>query len=116
MAASTRPRSFAVGELRHQVTIQAPLGVLSDSAAVDVDTFVPMKIDVIPLQFQARERLVVGGQQTATLYNVACRYREDMRASYVLKEQCCTARTFEIVAIIPSDRKDGLDMTCVTSG
>ncbi len=108
--------TLVVGELRHQVTIQAPLGVLSESVAVDVDTSVPMKIEALALPFQPREQLDAGGLQTQTIYTVACRYRTDMRPAYVLKELCCTQRTFQILAIIPSDRKDQLDMTCVTSG
>lgn len=104
------------GELRHRITIRAPIGVLNETVAVDVATGEPMKIDVLPLQFQAREKLDLGGLQTQTLYTLTCRYREDVRAAYALVEECCTQRTFQILAIIPSDRRDALDMTCVTSG
>jgi head-tail joining protein len=105
-----------IGSLRHTMTIQAPLGVLSETLPVDVDTSVPMAIAVLPLQFQARERLDAGGLQTQTLYTVTCRYREDVRPAYVLLEQCCTLRRFQILSIIPGDRRDVLDMTCVTAG
>ena len=104
------------GDLHHRLTITAPIGVLDESVVVDVDTSVPMKIDALPLQFQPRERLDAGGVQTQTIYTVACRYRTDVKPAYVLKEVCCTQRTFQILSIIPSDRKDRLDMTCVTSG
>jgi head-tail adaptor len=104
------------GELRHQMTIQAPIGVLHETESVDVDSLVPMKIDVLPLAFQARENLALGGPQTQTVYTVTCRYRTDIKPAYVLKEECCTERTFQILAVIPSDRRDALDMTCVTSG
>lgn len=104
------------GELRHSVTIQAPIGVLDEVAAVDVDTSVPAKIEVVPLAFQQRENLQTGGLRTQTLYNVTLRYRTDLRASFVLLEACCTQRTLQIIAIIPSDRRDRLDLTCVTNG
>jgi len=104
------------GELRHRMTIQAPIGVLSETDAVNIDTGVPMKIDVLPLPFQGRERLAAGGVQAQTIYTVTCRYREDIRQSCVLNEECCTHRVFQILAIIPSDRRDALDMTCVTNG
>lgn len=102
--------------MRHVVTIQAPLGVLSDTVAVDVETSVPMAFVVVPLQFQPRESLAVGGLQTQTLYTATCRYREDVKPAYVLREECCTQRVFQILAIIPGDRRDSLDMTCVTNG
>lgn len=115
MAIRTLPRSFVTGELRHPMTIHALAGT-DAVAATDVATNVPMKITVVPLAFQQRELLDAGGLRTQTLYNIACRYRTDMKAAYVLVEQCCTQRTFQIVAIIPSERKDALDMTCVTNG
>ena len=105
-----------IGQLRHTVTIQAPIGVLSETVPVDVATSVPTKIEVVPLAFQQRENLAGGGLRTQTLYNVAMRYRTDLKASYVLVENCCTQRTFQIVAIIPSDRRDMTEMTCVTNG
>jgi hypothetical protein len=105
-----------IGSLRHFVTIQAPIGVLSDSTAVDVDTSVPMAFAVVPLAFQPRESLALGGLQTQTLYTATCRYREDVRPAYVLREECCTQRVFQILAIIPGGKRDSLDMTCVTNG
>ncbi len=105
-----------IGTLRHRMTIQAPLGVLSDVQAVDVETGVPMSLDVLPLAFQPREGLALGGLQAQTIYSVGCRYREDIRPAYVLREECHTHRVFQILAIIPGDRRDVLDMTCVTNG
>jgi hypothetical protein len=104
------------GELRHTVSITAPIGVLDEAVAVDVATSVPAKIEVVPLAFQRRENLQTGGLRTETLYSVTMRYRTDMEASYVLREACCTERLFQILAIIPSDRRDAIEMTCVTNG
>jgi hypothetical protein len=105
-----------VGNLRHAIDVEAPIGVLDENDAVRIDSAVPMALTALPLAFQAREALGLGGILNATLYTVQCRYREDIRSSYVLREQCCTKRVFQILAIIPSDRRDALDMTCVTSG
>lgn len=107
-------KPLRAGELNHFVTITAPPGVLHESDTVAVADNVPMAITVLPLQFQERERLGQGGLQTQTIYTLTCRYREDLRPSFVLAEQCCTTRTFQILAIVPSDRKDALDMTCTT--
>ena len=104
-----------VGDLRHAVTIQAPIGVLSDTDPVNIQTNVPMAVTVLPLAFQPREGLALGGLQTQTIYTLTCRYREDVRPAYVLKEECCTQRVFQILSIIPGDRRDWLDMTCVTN-
>lgn len=104
------------GELRHSVTIQAPIGVISDTVTTDVDEHVPMKIEVLPPAFQQREQLAGGGLSTQTLYTVTCRYRTDLLASYTLIEQCCTQRTFQILSIVPRDKRDAVDMTCVTNG
>lgn len=105
-----------VGSLSHRVTIEAPIGVLDETVPVNVETSVPMAIAVLPAQFQARENLALGGLQTQTIYTVTARYREDMKPAYVLREECCTQRLFQILAIIPGDRRDVLDMTCVTNG
>ncbi len=105
-----------VGNLRHRVTIRAPIGVLSETDPVDVATSVPMEIEVLELPFQQREQLATGGLNTSTIYRTACRYRTDIQPSYVLVEQCCTQRTFQIVALIPKRNEGRLDLTCVTSG
>jgi head-tail adaptor len=104
------------GELRHRVTVTAPVGVLDEAIEVDIATSVPAKIEVVPLAFQQRENLQTGGLRTQTLYSVTMRYRTDMRADFVLREACCTERLFQILAIIPSDRRDAIEMTCVTNG
>lgn len=104
------------GELRHTVTIQAPVGVLDETSAIDIAAEVPAAIAVVPLAFQQRETLATGGLRTQTLYSVTMRYRTDLKASYVLNEACCTQRTFQILAIIPGDRRDITEMTCVTNG
>ncbi len=94
----------------------APVGVLDEMLPVTVDTSIPMKITVLPPAFQARESLNLGGLQTQTIYTLSCRYRTDIKPSFVLTEECCTERTFQILSIVPSDRMDDVDMTCVTSG
>lgn len=104
------------GDLRHTVTIQAPIGVLDEAVAVNIASEVPAAIAVVPLAFQQRETLAGGGLRTQTLYNVTVRYRTDLLASYVVNEQCCTQRVFQILAIIPGDRRDITEMTCVTNG
>lgn len=109
-------RRLTSGDLQHLVTVQAPVGVLSETDAVTVDTDVPMQIEAFPPQFQQRERQAVGGLQTQTYYSVTSRYRTDLRAFYVLLEQCCTQRALQVLAIIPSSRRDSVELTCVTNG
>lgn len=108
-------RVLSSGDLKHNVTVYAPAGVLDDDA-VNVDAGVPAKIEVLPPAFQARESLALGGPRTQTLYNVTVRYREDLKASFVLNEECHTQRAFQILSVVPSDRGDFVEMTCVTNG
>jgi hypothetical protein len=105
-----------IGSLRHRVTVQAPIGVLDETQPVDVGTGVPMALEPLPLPFQRNEFLASGGLQTQTLYTATCRYREDIRTAYILREECCTQRVFQILSIIPGERQDSLGMTCVTNG
>lgn len=102
-------------DLRHYVTISAPAGVLSADATVVVERE-PASIAVTPPNFQRNEALAAGGLQTQTLYTVSLRYRTDLRADYAIVEECCTERRFQILSIVPSDRRDAIDMTCVTAG
>lgn len=103
-----------IGELRHLMTIRAPAGVYpaSDAAAVDVATNVPMKIHPMP----ANEVLAIGGLQSRTAYVVTARYREDIEPSYVLVEQSGLQRTFQILSVVPADRSNWIDLTCVAAG
>lgn len=95
--------------------IEAP--ALDESeAAVVVDSSVQMAITVAPPQFQAGESLDLGGVQSQTRYTVSCWYRTDLKPSFLFREQCCTQRVFQILSIVPSDRRDAIDMTCVTNG
>jgi hypothetical protein len=104
-------------DLWHSLTVHAPAGTQETvAAAEDLFTRVPAAITVVPVQFQSPERLDLGGVQSATRYVVSLRYRTDVKADYVLVEECCTARRFQILSIVPSDRRDAIDMTCVTSG
>lgn len=104
------------GDLKHQVTVFAPPTVLHETEAVDVATDVPAKIEVLPPAFQANEAQALGGPRTATKYNVTTRYRTDIRASFVIRELCCTQREFQIVAVVPGNDRDQLEMTCLTNG
>lgn len=108
-------KPLASGQLNHRLTIEAPAGTLA-VAASEVAARVPAAITVLPPQFQSREGLQLGGLQSQTVYTVSIRTRTDLQPSYVLVEECCTLRRFQILNIVPSDRRDALDMTCVTSG
>lgn len=108
-------KPLRAGELNHTVTIHAPAGTKA-VAAQDIATGVPAAISVVPIQFQAPERLGAGGLQVQTSYEVAMRYRTDLIAAYVLREECCTQREFQILAVTPSDRRDAIDLRCVTVG
>jgi len=103
------------GDLRHRMTMTAPVGVFpaSDTLPIDIETSIPMKITVLP---PALESLNLGGFQTQTFYRLGCRYRTDIKPSFVLKEECCTQRAFQILSVVPSERQDDVEMTCVTSG
>jgi hypothetical protein len=103
------------GDLSHTVTITAPAGSIA-ATETEIDTHVPAAITVVPLAFQNRENLAAGGLQTTTAYTVSVRYRTDLQPFMVVVEECCTARRFQIVAIVPSDRRDAIDMTCLTAG
>lgn len=108
-------KPLRAGDLRHYLTLEAPAGAI-DVEASDLETHVPAAITVVPVNFQNRENQQAGGLQTATAYTVTVRYRTDLVASYVWREECCTQRRFQILSIIPSDRRDAVDMTCVTAG
>jgi len=106
------------GDYRHRLTIRAPKGVLDESAAVDVATMVRARIIELELPFQEREHLGLGGLLTAVTYAIHVRYRTDIRPSYILVEgPCCPLpRTFQVVTIVPTDRRTEIKLTCVTEG
>ena len=104
------------GDLSHIVDVVAPVGVLSESVETSVASDVPTRIEVLAPPFQPTEGLATGGLRTDTRYALTMRYRTDIRASYVLREQCCTQRTFQIIVVIPSSKRDRLDLNCVTNG
>jgi Phage head-tail joining protein len=101
-------------ELKHLVTIDAPAGTLAETQTT-LATRVPAAITVISPQFQAREAMAHGGLMAQLFYMVSLRYRTDVHPSLVLVEECCTQRRFQIQSVIPSDRRDAIDMMCVTS-
>ncbi|HJT96615.1 MAG TPA: head-tail adaptor protein [Mycobacterium sp.] len=103
------------GDLSHRLTLEAPAGTIGAEAS-NIDEHVPAAITVVPVNFQTTEGLAAGGLQTATRYTVSVRYRTDISPAYVWREECCTQRRFQIVSIVPSDRRDAVDMTCVTAG
>lgn len=110
---TTKP--LRAGDLSHTLTLHAPAGSVAP-AALDIETGVPAAITAVPVAFQNREGFGGGGLQTQTAYTVSVRYRTDISPAYVWREECCTQRVFQIVAIVPSDRRDAIDMTCVTAG
>lgn len=108
----TREPLYA-SDLDDLVTILAPAGTLA-STEQTVETGVPAGIWALPIQFQSREQMGLGGLQTTTTYMVSVRYRTDIRPDYVLVEEGGLERRFQIIARVPSERGDALDMTCVT--
>lgn len=112
---SDTSKPLRAGDLEHVVSLIAPAGTVTVDESL-IDSGLPAAITVLPLQFQGRESLGLGGQQTQTIYTVSVRYRTDVLPSMLVVETCCTQRRFQIIAIVPSDRRDALDMTCVTNG
>lgn len=108
-------RHYTLGDRSHQVTIIAPAGTLLDSDS-EVEARVPAAIEAWPIAFQRPENLQGGGVQSSTRYTVNIGYRTDVVQAYQILEQCCTQRRFQIEAIVPTQRRDGLNMTCVTAG
>lgn len=109
------PRRVTAGDRSHLLTIQAPAGTIAADAS-DVEVHVPAAITVTPIEFQRPEGLGAGGLQSQVAYTVNVGYRTDLRGDYVLIEECCTERQFNIVSIIPTDRRDAIEMRCVTAG
>jgi head-tail adaptor len=106
---------LTAGELSHRITIEAPAETLAPTATT-LETSVPAAITVLSPQFQAREAYAHGGLTGQLFYMVSVRYRTDLKSSYVFQEECCTQRRFQIQSVIPSDRRDAIDMMCVTAG
>jgi hypothetical protein len=112
MRDTTRP--LTSGELKHRVTISAPAGTIAETETTVAEN-VPAAVSVLSPQFQAREALQHGGLMSHLFYMVSLRYRTDMHPSLVLVEECCTQRRFQIQSVIPSDRRDAVDMMCVVA-
>lgn len=104
----------ASGKMTHRLNIFAPAGT-SAVAAVNIASGIPAAIEALPLQFQQNERLALGGVQAQTVYTITVRYRDDVLKTYTLIEECHTERSFQILQIIPSDRMDWLELTCVVA-
>lgn len=105
----------ASGEMRHRITIYAPEGTYGTgdpAPAATIATGVPVKIAVLPLQFQQAERIGSGGVRGFTVYNVILRYRDDIQQNFELHEECCNERTFQIVSMIQDDKMETLELTC----
>lgn len=105
---------ITAGQRSHLVTIASPAGVLS-AAASDVETGVPAAITVTPPSFQRSEGPVAGGVRAQTEYTVNLRYRTDLRSDFELREECCTQRVFQILSVVPDDRRASVDLRCVTA-
>lgn len=108
-------RRVTAGDRSHLLTIQAPAGTIA-ALESEIEEHVPAAITVTPIEFQRPEALGGGGLQAQTSYTVNVGYRTDLRPDFVLVEECCTERRFQIVAIIPTDRRDAIEMRCVTAG
>jgi head-tail adaptor len=116
MSLRNTDRPLTAGELVwHRVTIHAPAGVVTETP-MDVATGVPAAIHAWPQTAQPSEAFAAGALQTQTFYGVALRYRGDLTLAMVLREECHTQRQLQILAIVPSDRGDALDLRCVTEG
>ena len=101
------------GELRHRLTLYAPEGTRDEGSPADLATGIPAKIAALAPQFQQRERLEAGGVVGQTLYAITLRYRDDVASDLRLLEECCTERIFHILNIVPSEKMDWLELTCV---
>ena len=108
-------KRVTAGDRSHSVDILAPAGTLAVDET-EVETRVPAAIDAWPITAQSRESLAIGGLQSQTMYTVNISYRTDVLLSHVLAERCCTERRFQIVSVVPTKRRDALDLTCVTNG
>ena len=103
----------ASGQMRHRLTLYAPDGTRGQGSPDELDTGIPAKIEAVPLQFQQQERIAAGGVRGQTLYTITLRYRDDVREDLQLIEECCTERTFHILSMIPDDKLQFLELTCV---
>lgn len=108
-------KRITAGERSHLVDILAPAGTFADNETL-VEAKVPASIVPWPVGSQPQESLGLGGVQNTTKYTVNIGYRTDVPSSYVAQELCCTQRRFQITAVVPSDRRDALDLTCVVNG
>lgn len=109
------PTTGSAGSYRHRLDIWDPSRVQSPEDVL-VEDGVPAAINVVPLNFQSFERMQAGGLQASTTYTVVIRYRTDLTEAMVLHETCCTKRKFQILAIVPDERRSKLEMQCVTTG
>ncbi len=106
---SLKARQFSAGEMTHRLTLYNPEG---DTPAA-IETGVPAKVIAVPLQFQQREQFGAGGLNGQTVYTIMVRTRADIRRDYQWREECCSQRTFHIVAFQETERGDGIECTCV---
>lgn len=104
---------IASGEMRHRLTLYAPEGTRGAGSPDELETGIPAKIEALPPQFQQRERIAAGGQRADTLYNITIRYNEDVREDLELHEECCMEREFRILNIVPDDKLQWQEITCV---
>jgi hypothetical protein len=107
-------KRITAGERSHNVDIIAPAGTLAE-ADTEVEVMVPASIVPWPVSSQRGESMGLGGVQNQTVYTVNINYRTDVPSSYVLQERCCTMRRFQVTAVVPADKRDSLDLTCVTA-
>ena len=106
----SRAAQLRAGDFSHRVTLFAPAGTLAVGDST-LDTEVRARIQAVTAQ--QREQLAIGGIQGQTIYIVTIRYRTDVQSDLVVVEECCTQRRFQILSIIPTDRREALELTCV---
>lgn len=105
----------ASGEMRHRVTIHAPIGTYGSgnpAPAVNIATGVAAKIGDLPNQFQQAERLGQGGTRGFTVAQIEMRYRTPMQMDFEIHEECCNQRRFQIVQMTQDDSLQWLILTC----
>lgn len=106
----SRAAQLRAGDFSHRLTLFAPAGT-REVMDTNLATGVPARIQAMTAQ--QREQLAIGGIQGQTIYIVTIRYRNDVQSDLVPREECCTQRQFQILSLIPTDRREALEMTCV---
>ena len=106
-----RATTLRAGELHHRLTLHAPEGRYAAGSPQTIATGIRARITALTIQ--QRERIGLGGLSGQTVYIITIRYRQDLDTDFELHEVSCTHRVFRIVAMIPTDRREGWEITAV---